>query len=102
MRTTKIATDSLNQGLQTLMELRFKGTSGYDMVFRQQYVLEDDCNGKIIDTSISFNDAFRVRKKVNMSMLFETDSPRSNTASPLKCPRCDLLAAVDDGAIVKW
>ncbi|OIW29088.1 hypothetical protein CONLIGDRAFT_633272 [Coniochaeta ligniaria NRRL 30616] len=90
------------EGLQTLMELRFKDTSGYDMVLQRQYVLEDDCNGKMIDTSVPFNDAIRVRKKVNMSMLFEADPPRSNTASPLKCPRCDLSATVKHGAVVKW
>jgi hypothetical protein len=84
------------------MELRYKDTTGFDMVLRREYVLEDDCNGKTIDISIPFNDAFRVRKKVNMSMLFETDLPWFTTASTLKCPRCDLLATVEDGAVVKW
>lgn len=84
------------------MELRFKGGTGYDMVLRRHYVLENDCNGDIIATSVPFSDAFRVCKKVNMSMLFETDLPESNAAGSLRCPRCDLPATVNAVAAVRW
>lgn len=83
------------------MELRFKDSVGYNMVLQRRYVLEDDCNGKIIDTSVPFFDAFRVCKKVNMSMLFVVP-PLFKSSDTLLCPRCHVAATVEDGAVVTW
>lgn len=84
------------------MELRFKDSAGYNMVLQPKNVLENDCNGNIRDTSVPFNDAFRVCTKVNMSMVFEIESRLTTMAYIILCPRCHLPATVEDGAVVTW
>ncbi|KAB5539410.1 hypothetical protein GE09DRAFT_317495 [Coniochaeta sp. 2T2.1] len=85
------------EGLQTMIELRFKKSTGYDMVVQKHYLLEDDSNGWPIDQGQPFQDAFRSRTKVNMVMVFEGERRRALVES-LPCPRCYRPAKVlDDG-----
>ncbi|KAB5554852.1 hypothetical protein GE09DRAFT_142112 [Coniochaeta sp. 2T2.1] len=67
------------------------------MVVQKVYVLEDDCNGRIIYQKKPFKDAFRVQKKVNTNMLFRRQSTAVRT---LPCPRGDLPARVPDRNMV--
>jgi hypothetical protein len=85
--------------LQNIIERRFENSIGYDMVVKQEYALEDDCNGRIIDKEQPFEQAFRVKKKVNMNMLY---TRRGAAIRMLLCPRCELPANVPDGDRVQW
>ncbi|KAI0005667.1 hypothetical protein F4779DRAFT_597903 [Xylariaceae sp. FL0662B] len=77
--------------LHKLLEGRFRGGKGHEMVMRGQYVLEDNTTGQDLDKARPLSWCLRRGMKVNMSMVYDLETV------PWCCPRChtDLLAPDD-------
>ncbi|RSL90954.1 hypothetical protein CEP51_000518 [Fusarium floridanum] len=79
-----------------LLAGHFKGRSGYDMVLKREYALEEGSSGRDLDTNRPLHFCLRKGMKINMSMVFD-----AATVIAGACPRCNMVADVPEGVTVQ-
>jgi hypothetical protein len=88
------------QTFYSLLEDQFIGSRGYEMVCKRQYVLEENCTGKEINSRVPLSHSFRRGMKVNMSMVFMLDT--RTRILPGVCPRCNAKNQAPEGMAINW
>ncbi|KAL2674038.1 hypothetical protein Neosp_012484 [[Neocosmospora] mangrovei] len=90
--------DSLQwEVLYGLLSGHFKGRSGYDMVLKREYILEESSSGRDLDTNRPLHFCLRKGMKINMSMMFN-----ASTVVTGACPRCNMVADRPEDVTVQW
>lgn len=80
-----------------VLELRFEGIPGYEMVRQKRYVIQESATKKEITRSQIWEASFLPGQKVVMSMLFDAD-----TISKTSCPRCQAPSEEPKDVEVQW
>jgi hypothetical protein len=85
-----------------VMEIRFQGKQGLAKIRKREYVLQESANGKEIDRSIQFEDAFLPGQKVTMSILFKKEVGEQSIPPSVHCPRCGAVAGRPENIDILW
>lgn len=85
------------EAFDSVLELRFRGVQGYEMVRDRRYVIQENATKREIDRSRTWEAAFLPGQKVVMSMIF--DAAASSTAS---CPRCQYPSQEEQSSEIHW
>jgi len=87
---------------QAVMERRFEGKKGYFKIKRKEYALQILSNGREIDMSLDFEDAFLPGQTVTMSLVFEHDLVGTKPQILAQCPRCNKTSEAATDVDILW
>lgn len=97
VRVTYLLTGCVDiKGFNDLIAHQFEGHSGYWMVHRLEYTLEETCSGKRINRKFPLKSAIRRGMRLEMNMIFKDIDVTS------RCPRCNTRAEMKPGILVQW
>jgi hypothetical protein len=95
------------EALDAVLEARFRGVQGHDKVQRGQWILQDHATGRGISCGKSWEGAFLPGQRVDMSILFHSesnvDSPaQAPTSNQAACPNCQADVSESRGVETQW
>lgn len=80
-----------------LLAHQFENRKGYKRVVDGEYVLEEACTSRDLDTSLPLMASVRRGMKINMSIIFELDIFIKSA-----CPRCERSCVATKNVPVQW
>lgn len=85
------------EAFDSVLELRFRGMQGYNLVQDKRYVMQEQATRREVDRTRAWECSFLPGQKVVMSMLLDDDTGYKAT-----CPRCQTPTEKSLDSDIQW
>ncbi|KAF2814381.1 uncharacterized protein BDZ99DRAFT_568011 [Mytilinidion resinicola] len=89
------------EAFDAVLEIRFKGLKGYSQVRRKQFVIQEQSTRREIDRTSLWEGAFFSGQRVDMSLIFQSDTKEADNKKLVSCPNCHSISSQPTGEEVQ-